>query len=168
MYNIGELVQYGNSGVCKIEEIMHGMPGLDKNVDYYLMVPVNGRDGKIYAPVNNENLKMRKILTREDAKKLIDSVPEVVGIKIVNEKQCEAVYKEALYSVDCSRWLELLKTLYIRRDQRTKAGKKITATDERYLKNAEERFFDEFSIVLGEEEAKDRLADLPKKMLETA
>ena len=36
MYQIGELVQYGVSGVCKVEEIVQDVPGLQKDTEYYL------------------------------------------------------------------------------------------------------------------------------------
>ena len=45
MYQIGELVQYGTSGVCKVEEIVQGIPGLGQNVPCYLLIPVSKKDG---------------------------------------------------------------------------------------------------------------------------
>jgi len=152
MYQIGELVQYGNSGVCKIEEIVQGVPGLQKEVQCYLLIPANGRDGKIYSPVDSGKVKMRRILSKEEVRELMGQVPEMEELTIPNEKQCESIYKEELYSIDCYRWLSLLKTLYARRTARLEAGKKVTATDERYLKNVEERLKEELTIVLGKEE----------------
>ena len=129
MYQIGELVQYGNSGVCKIEEIVQGVPGLQKEMQCYLLVPVNGRDGKIYSPVGSGKVKMRRILSGEEVKALMGKAPEIEELTIPNEKQCESIYKEELYSIDCYRWLVLLKTLYTRRTARLEAGKKVTATE---------------------------------------
>ena len=160
MYQIGELVQYGNSGVCKIEEIVQGVPGLQKDIQCYLLIPVNGRDGKIYSPVDSGKVKMRRILSSEEVRELMEKVPQMEELTIANEKQCESIYKEELYSVDCSRWLGLLKTLYARKAARLEAGKKVTATDERYLKSVEDRLKEEFSIVLGKEETQSELEKL--------
>lgn len=157
MYQIGELVQYGNSGVCRIEEIVQGVPGLQKETACYLLIPVNGRDGKIYSPVDSGKVKMRRILSSEEVKELMEKAPDIEALTIQNEKQCESVYKEELYSVDCYRWLGLLKTLYSRRAARLSAGKKVTATDERYTKNVEDRLKEEFSIVIGTEETQNEL-----------
>lgn len=157
MYQIGELVQYGNSGVCKIEEIVQGVPGLQTDTQCYLLIPVSGKDGKIYSPVGSGKVKMRRILSSEEVKELMGKAPEIETLTIVNEKQCEIVYKEELYSVDCYRWIGLLKTLYSRRSARIAAGKKITATDERYLKSVEERLREELSIVIGQEAAQSEL-----------
>lgn len=160
MYQIGELVQYGNSGVCRIEEIVQDVPGLQKDTQCYLLIPVSGRDGKIYSPVDSGKVKMRRILSSEEVRELMGKVPEIKELTIANEKQCESIYKEELYSVDCYRWLCLLKTLYARRKARLVAGKKITATDERYLRNVEERLKEEFSIIIGQEETQSELAKL--------
>jgi len=157
MYQIGELVQYGTSGVCKVEEIVQGVPWLQKDTPCYLLVPVNKKEEKIYTPVDNDKVKIRRILSCEEAKVLLGKVSEIEGLSVNNEKQCESIYREELYSVDCYRWLGLLKTLYTRRAARTAIGKKITATDERYLKNVEERLREELSLVIGKEEAENEL-----------
>ena len=87
----------------------------------------------------------------------MEAAPKMEELSIGNEKQCEGVYKEALYSIDCYLWLRLLKTLMLRKAARMAQGKKCTATDERYLKSVGERLYDELSIVLGEEEAKESI-----------
>jgi len=151
MYQIGELVQYGTSGVCRVEEIVQGVPWLQKDTECYLLVPMGKKEEKIYTPVDNDKVKMRRILSGEEVKELIGKMPEIEGPVVLNEKQCESVYREELYSVDCYRWFGLLKTLYKRRAARTAIGKKITATDERYLKSVEERIREELNLVIGKE-----------------
>ena len=42
----------------------------------------------------------------------------------------------------------MIKTLHARRQERTREGKKITATDERYLKAAEDYLFGELAAAL--------------------
>ncbi len=166
MYQIGELVQYGSSGVCKIEEIVQGAPGLDKSIQCYLLIPVNKKEEKIYSPVDNGRVKMRRILSGEEVKDLMQKAPEIEQLSILNEKQCESIYREELYSIDCYRWMRLLKTLYTRRSARISAGKKVTATDERYLKNVEDRIKEELSMVMGKDEVVNelgRISDSVKK-----
>lgn len=153
MYQIGELVQYGTSGVCKVEEIVQGVPGLQKDTQCYLLIPVSKKEEKIYTPVDNDKVKMRRILSSEEVKELMKRASQIEGPVIMNEKQCESIYREELYSVDCSRWLGLLKTLYARKMARNAVGKKVTATDERYLKNVEERLKEELVLAIGLDEA---------------
>lgn len=153
MYKIGELVQYGNSGVCRVEEIVTGIPGLDKNTVFYLLIPIHGNGGKIYSPVDSDKVKMRCVLSAKEVRLLLGTAGELPELQIENEKQCEGIYKEALYSVDCGHWLRLLKTLCSRRELRSRQGKKVTATDERYFRHVEDRLREEWSITIGEEEA---------------
>jgi CarD family transcriptional regulator len=47
----------------------------------------------------------------------------------------------------------ILKTLYQRRNLRTAQGKKIGATDERYLKMAEDALYGELAFVMGKNKA---------------
>ena len=42
----------------------------------------------------------------------------------------------------------IIKTIYIRKQARLSHGKKTTATDERYLKLAEDHLYSEFSMLL--------------------
>ena len=151
MYQIGELVQYETSGVCKVEEIVQSVPGLQQDTQCYLLIPVGKGDGKIYTPVDNDKVKMRRILSSEEVKELMDKVPQIEGPVIQNEKQRESIYREELQSVDCYRWVGLLKTLYARKSARLAAGKRTTATDDRYLKNVEERLKEELNLVIGQE-----------------
>lgn len=157
MYQVGELVQYGTSGICRVEEIVQGVPWLQKDTECYLLVPVSKKEEKIYTPVDNDKVKMRRILSGEEVAELMEKVSEIEGPAILNEKQCESIYREELYSVDCSRWLGLLKTLYARKAARTAAGKKVTATDERYLKSVEERIKEELNLVIGKEKTEKEL-----------
>ena len=164
MYQIGELVQYGTSGICKVEEIVQGVPGLQKDTQCYLLIPVGKKEEKIYTPVDNDKVKMRRILSSEEVKELIGKVSEIEGPFIANEKQCESIYREELYSVDCYRWLGLLKTLYKRRAARFAIGKKVTATDERYLKSVEERLKEELGIIIGQEQTANELEKLSESV----
>lgn len=157
MYQIGELVQYGISGVCKVEQIVQGVPWLQKDTECYLLVPLNKKEEKIYTPVDSDKVKMRRILSPEEIKELMGKVQDIEGPVVPNEKQCESIYREELYSVDCYRWLGLLKTLYTRRAARTAIGKKVTSTDERYLKSVEERIREELNLVIGREETEKEL-----------
>jgi len=160
MYQIGELVQYGTSGVCRVEEIVQGVPWLQKDTKCYLLVPVSKKEEKIYTPIDNDKVKMRRILSGEEVKELMGKASEIEGLSIVNEKQCENLYREELYSVDCYRWLGLLKTLYARKAARLAMGKKVTATDERYLKNVEERLKEELMLTIGQDAVASELEKL--------
>lgn len=158
MYNKGDLLQYGINGVCKIEDIVWGMAGgYDKDTQYYLMVPISNVHNTIYLPVNNDKAKVRPILSKKEAEDIIAKIDDMKEYIIVNEKQCETIYKEAIYSLDCCHWFELLKTLCMRKTSRALQGKKVTSTDERYFKNVSQRLQEELAVSLGEEKATEEI-----------
>ncbi len=158
MFKKGDLVQYGNNGVCCVEDIVQGMPGLNNDTEYYILVPINNRNNMIYLPTDNEKAKVRPVMKQDEAKKVLNGIDSLNEYVIDNEKQCEIVYKEAIYSLDCVKWMELLKTLCVRKQTRALNGKKVTSTDERYFKNVSSKLTEEFSVSLGQEEAEKQIS----------
>ena len=157
MFEVGEYIVYGCKGVCQVEEITHiDIPGSNKDRLYYVLAPLEDRNGKIYAPTDNAKVAMRKVITRQEAEQLIEEMPQIEELWVANEKQREMQYKEALKTCDFRAWISIIKTLYFRKKERIAQGKKITSLDERYLKAAENELYGELSLILG----------LPKSQME--
>lgn len=150
MFEIGEYVVYGVKGVCRVEDITHiDIPGADKERLYYVLSPMGGGSGKIYAPTDNQKIIMRRVISKEEAKELIRDLPNIELLWIPDDKQREAKYKEALKSGDYRAWASIVKTLHERGRERIRQGKKITALDERYMRSAENELYSELSLTLG-------------------
>ena len=66
-----------------------------------------------------------------------------------NEKERERIFREALASRDPKRLVSIIKTIYLRRQKRQEEGKKSTALDERYFKQAESHLHSELAFALG-------------------
>ena len=60
-------------------------------------------------------------------------------------------------------WVKIIKTLYKRTRDRISQGKKITATDERYLKLAEDSLYSELGFALGRD--KEEMPDYIKRRI---
>ncbi len=155
MFEKGEYIVYGNSGVCQVEDIttmeMKGVPG-DRL--FYVLTPSGQKGGKIFTPVDNEKTSMRRVMNEEEASRLIDEIPGIEELWISNEKLREAQYKECMKSCDCKEWIRIIKTLYLRKRARNAQGKRITSTDEKYLRMAQEYLYSELEIPLGIPRAK--------------
>ena len=150
MFEVGEYVVYGTKGVCQIEDITHvDIPGASKDRLYYVMRQMEDGTGKIYVPIDNEKIVMRKVITREAAQELIKRMPDIEQMWVDDDKRREAMYKEAIRTCDYNEWVSMIKTLYFRKKERTAQGKKITALDEKYLKAAENELYSELSLTLG-------------------
>ena len=150
MFEGGEYIVYGVKGVYRIEDITHiDISGADKNRLYYVLAPIGDGGGKIYAPTDNQKITMRKVITKEEANQLIEELPDIELLWVPDDRQREAKYKEALNTCDYRAWVSIVKTLHLRKQERTAQGKKITALDERYMRTAENELYSELSLTLG-------------------
>lgn len=155
MFQVNDIVIYGHHGVCEITEIgTLKMPMADQAKLYYTLRPVYRKDSAVYAPVENRKIVMRPVITKEAAEELIQQIPQIETVWIVNEKAREVQFKEALQTCDCKELVKIIKTLYHRKQQRLESGKKVTVVDEKYFRQAEEKLYEELAFVLGMEKNK--------------
>ena len=139
MFEIGEYVVCGAKGVCQIRDITHiDMSGADKEKLYYVLAPVGDKNGTIYVPTDSEKIIMRRTISKEEAERLIDELPQIELLWVPDDKQRED-----------HAWVSIVKTLYQRKKERLAQGKKATAVDERYMKAAENGLYGELSLTLG-------------------
>ncbi len=154
MFEKGEYIIYGRSGICKIEDITHlNISGADQKRLYYVLAPLNIKGNRVYFPVDKKDANARKVITEQEALALLDEIPEIGEIEVSNEKFREDSYKRALNSCDYRQWVSIIKTLHRRNRMRLSQGKKIGATDERYLKMAEDALYSELAFVMGKNKA---------------
>ncbi len=158
MFNIGDKVFYGQTGVCIVEDISE--KAFNKNLKglYYTLRPIYQHNNIIYAPACSDKIFIRKIISKYDAQKLIEIVPELW--KKAFDGQSEEDYKSALESHSCEELLELVIKIYSKK-QAAKQIKKLGFTDEKYLKRAEELLFGELAAALDIS-----LEEVPKVLFE--
>ena len=149
MFQVGDLIIYGTNGVCQVEKIGSAdVPGAAPDKLYYTLSPVRNPGGHIYTPVDNQRIVMRPILTADETEQLMHALPEITPLTISDEKSVEALYKRSLSSCDSIQWAQIIKTIYLRKQSRIRAGKKVTAVDDRYMRIAEDNFYGELAVVL--------------------
>ena len=165
MFEKGEYIIYGRNGICKIEDITHlDISGVDKKKLYYVLSPLNAKGSRVYFPVDKKDANARKLVTKQEAWKLLDEIRDIPQIWVANEKVREETYKQALNSCDQHQWVSIIKTLHVRRQTRLSQGKKMASTDERYLKLAEEALYSELAFVMDKD--KSEMAPLIKEHIE--
>lgn len=149
MFSIGDYIVYGTKGVCLVTDVTTmNLDGVPKDTKYYILQPWNQSGSRIFVSVENKKTLMRKTLSKTEADELIDEIPCIDEIWVDGDKLREEKYKECLRSCDCRELVRIIKTLFLRKEERLKAGKKITTTDERYLRLAEEHLYSELSLAL--------------------
>lgn len=149
MYKIGDIIIYGNQGVCRVDEI--GSPnisGIDKERLYYTLSPIYS-DGLIYIPVDT-SIYMRPIVTKSEAKDIIRQIPKIETDIIENQnyKVMEECYKKLLSSHKCMDLIYIIKSIYNKRKSLKLQGKNLGQTDEKFKKIAEDLLDSEFSMAL--------------------
>ncbi len=150
MYETGEYIHYGSTGLCRVEEITTlGSSDDERERLYYRLIPMSGQNGVIYTPVDNQKVPMRRALGRAEAEDLIADMPRIELLAIPAGKHAEDAYKAALSSTDCHVWVALIKTLNTRRARRAEQGRRPTSTEERYFREAHERLNTELANAVG-------------------
>lgn len=112
-YKIGDYVSKPITGVCRVADILHlDMVGVECDTLFYLLIPAENRQEKIYVPVASAQSSLRSCLTSEEAWKLIKRIPEIKAIWIDNEKMRLEQGKKAHHLMnDIFRWQRIFCTL---------------------------------------------------------
>lgn len=148
-YEIGDYVSKPVTGVCKVEDILYlDMAGAKKDQLYYLLIPIDRRQEKIYVPVATAETNLRLCMTSEEAWKLIEKIPEIQAIWLENEKMREQKYKETIKKNNPEALVSLIKMTYQRNKTRLEQGKKGTSSDEYYFHIAENLLYTELGLAL--------------------
>lgn len=152
MFQIGEVVSYGTTGICTIEDIR--MESLSRagarKQEYYILRPLATPTCVTYVPTANEALtsKMRPVMTAGDIDRMIDSVGGEVLPWIEDTRQRADAYQRILNGGISAELLRLIGCLYLEKKKRAKGGRKFCATDEKLLSSAERIVGEEFAYAL--------------------
>ena len=141
MFKVNDYVVY-NYSVCKVKEIKN-----INNTDYYVLVPVTDESLTIKAPTTQENVNIRPLLSKSEAKDLFKKMPDIELIKL-NDHSLEAEYKRLLTTGNREDLVRIIKTTYIRNKKRQDNGKKIGEKDDIYFNIAEKSLYNELALVL--------------------
>lgn len=150
VFGIGDYVICSNKGVCVVENITTlNISGVDKEREYYILKPLYMSGSTVYVPVDSTKESMRYVLKRDEAKRLIAAIPEIPLLVITNEKLSEQMYRDCIKTNDCLELVKIIKTIYMRKQKRIQAGRKVTAVDAKYFHLAEENLYGELAVALG-------------------
>jgi CarD family transcriptional regulator len=157
VFEKGEYVVCGNKGVCLVEDITTlNISGVDKAREYYILKPLYVTGSTVYVPVDAAEESMRRVLSKAEAENLIKEIPDIPLISIANDKLLEQEYRVCMKSNSCHELVKVIKTIYIRKQKRTEAGRKVTAVDAKYFRLAEDSLYGELAVAL----------EIPKKEVE--
>lgn len=150
MFKKGEYVVCANKGVCSVEAVTTlDISGVDRKREYYILKPVYMAGSTVYIPVDTAEESMRRVLSKEEADRLISGISDIPLITITNDKLLEQEYRGCMKSNNCEELVKVIKTIYLRKQKRLEAGRKVTAVDAKYFRLAEANLYGELAISLG-------------------
>ncbi|MEA4971239.1 MAG: CarD family transcriptional regulator [Candidatus Pelethousia sp.] len=151
MYQAGDIVIYGMTGACKVQEVSSmALPGAGRSQLYYTLMPLYQRQCTIHTPVDNPKVAMRPAISKEEAERLIDQIPsiQVEPYHSWANNECTGHYNATLKSHNCTNLLELTMSIYAKKQALEGSKRKFGVVDERYLRQAEELLFGELAVAL--------------------
>ncbi len=150
MFQKNDTVVYGVHGVCKIDDITK-KEFMGSQKEYYVLKPISDSAATLYVPIHNEKLleKMRKILSKQEVYRLIETMPHKEILWFENENERKEQYKKVIAKGDHSELIGMVKAIYLQKQKREAEGKHLYISDERFFKEAERILYDEFQYVLN-------------------
>ena len=150
MFEIGEHIVYGTSGICRVEEICTSPYDKNDTRSFYLLIPVHNPMGStIYTPVDNDRVPMRRLMTREEIDALISLMPSIEPVQVPAEKQRREIYRSTVFALRPEGYVSVMKTVARRREELTAARKHFPVSDMEYGRIAKHLLYSECAHVLG-------------------
>lgn len=139
------LVMHDTAGVCRIagETTMDGMPGT-----YYVLTPLYMNGATFYTPKNSDKVRVRPVMSAEEARALIDRLPDVSPLTFSSPNEQRSSCAAILKSGDSYQLAQLTKTLYQDQLRRTRQNRRTGIGDTTALKKAENLLFGELATAL--------------------
>lgn len=145
MYKEKDYVVY-RKNVCLVKEIKKNKLN---GKDYYILTPIDDSSLIIDVPIDNELGYLRNVINEDEAKELINKIPLIEPIDNILERDIEKIYKDLLASGSHEDLIKIIKTSYLRNDNRKRNNKKISEKDSNYLSLAEKYLYNEISVSLN-------------------
>ncbi len=151
MFQPGELLIYGSTGVCRVLSVdrrQDYVDGVKQDRLYYQLKPLH-QGGVIYTPVDGK-VSMRPVISREEAETLIDQIPTLhpTACKAATTQALTQQYQANLRQHSCRGLLELTMSIHAKRVQAESQNRRLGMVDERFMKQAEQLLFGELSAAL--------------------
>lgn len=147
MFQVGDAVSYGTSGVCAISEKKR-IKLAGQMCDCYILKPVYDNSMKICVPCTSQVLldRMRPLLSKEELLSLLhEPAPEHDPDPDVRKER----YRATLQSGDRHALLRMIRDIYTERRRRREAGKQLSAYEDNALREAQNMLHTEFAYTMG-------------------
>ena len=142
MFNKGDKIVYGQTGVCIVEDI--AQRELIKHVKrlYYKLRPIYQQNNIIYAPAESDKVLIRPVISKDEAAALIKKMPEIYGDASQSAEDGEFGF------ANCEELAATAVRIHRKKRAAKSAHKRLGFTDEKNLEHAERLLFGELAEAL--------------------
>ena len=157
MKKVGDYLVY-RKDVCKVIDIVEDKSGL-----CYILVPVSDQSLKIKTSVTSDLI--RDLISKDELDNFIKTIPSIPVIDEM-DKLLEVEYKNLMRSATPDDLVKIIKTTYLRNEERLSNKKKTSDKDTTYFNQAEKYLYTELAVVLDMsfDDAKNYITDEVKKL----
>lgn len=147
MFQVGDAVSYGTSGVCTIAEKKR-MKLAGQPCECYILQPVYDSTMKICVPCNSQVLldRMRALPSKQE---LLDLLQEPAPEHDPNPEVRKERYRQTLQSGDRHALLRMIRDIYTERRHRYAMGKQLSSYEDSALREAQNILHSEFAYTMG-------------------
>ena len=149
MYQVGNTVMHPSEGICAVEDIRTMRFGAQEREYYVLRPRMENGSSTVYLPVERGNAVLRKLLSREDVLTMIRESGQYAGLWIDDSRLRKERFTEILHEGNYAKLIQMIRELHEHNARRLTEGKRLPATDEHLLADAQRLLHQEFSYVLG-------------------
>lgn len=147
MFQVGDAVSYGTSGVCTIAE-KKPMKLAGQQCECYILKPVYDSTMKICVPCNSQVLleRMRALPSKQE---LLDLLREPAPEHEPDPEVRKERYRRTLQSGDRHALLRMIRDIYTERRRRHAMGKQLSSYEDSALREAQNILHSEFAYTMG-------------------
>ncbi|OYX43770.1 hypothetical protein B7Y94_00960 [Candidatus Saccharibacteria bacterium 32-49-12] len=143
MAKSGDIVVYRRD-VCRVKDLIKKYRN---DEDYYVLLPLNDETLTVYVSVENAAKLFRPVISREEAEELISKIPSIEPVE-VGDRMIENVYRDLIHSNEHEDLVRVIKTAYLRSEEKLQKGLRRSEKDKTYFRMAEKILYSELSVCL--------------------
>ena len=148
-FEIGSWVMYSATGICRIlsreKKCFDGV----HETEYYKLEPLReGTHSVYYIPVLTAASKLRPLMDAPQVHDLIQHIQDLPCRWCADRNARKELCHQILRQDDPEQLLTMVKSLHTQQEAQSRAGKKLSSSDEAALHSAEQILNEEFALAL--------------------
>ena len=148
-FQVGNYVVHASQGVCLVKDRVFNSFATGGEKEYYVLAPLHDQRNTRYIPVEVAHRSLRNIMSKEQMLDCIKNLPNVDGEVNLSKNAKKMFIEQANKSIETLDKIKLMKTMHIIKEDCEKRGKSMSYADEMVLREVENFFFGEISIVMN-------------------